>query len=235
MARKGYRTENRINRDLFGLIPEERPGIRFNELVKTAESICTRPTVWKRLKKFEQTRMVIHEKGFYRKNPLFGQSFQTILQITIGLHDPESGWGTWKNSFPQKIDPSKMGLIRSRSLWEQKEINHVRFVGYESLADNILLHPLASGIVSAISGYLGLLQAVAQTRELATAHEITDILLDIAVTQHLELLARLVWQFRKKVSFQELNGKRLNLEFRVHDYTGWDFTVLPPVAPQRVS
>lgn len=229
MARLGMIAENRIDRDLLELIPEDRPGIRFNDLVEKASRICKRPTVWKRLEKFKRIGIVIQEKGFYRKDPLDGRSLQTTLQITTGLHDPEAGWGTWKNSFPRSIDASKMRMIRSRSLWEQKELNPSAH--YESLADGKLQHALASAIVFATSGYLQLLQAVAQTPDLATAHEITDVLLDIAVTQHLELLARLVWQFRKKLSFEELNGKRLNFEFVTHDYAGWDFTVWPPVPP----
>jgi hypothetical protein len=232
MPRLGRAAERQIDRNLSELIPVDRPGITFNDLVEKAKPI-SRPTVSQRLKKFKRTGLVIHDGDFYRRNPL-GSSFQTNLQITTRLHDSEADWSGWQSSFPQKIDASKTRLARTtRSCWEEKKLNHVRPIAYEPLAHGDLLHPLMHAILSAVSGYLDLLQAVAQAPDQSTAHEITDVWLNISVTRHLDLLARLVWEFRKELSFRELNGRRLSLEFVTHEYTGWDFTVWPPVPPSQ--
>jgi hypothetical protein len=210
LGRRLARDEPLIKTRLLDLIPEDRPGSKFNELVQAAKAISiSKPTLWRHLTRFEDLGVVIHEGKFYRRNPLHSGPLQLFaLKTTV--------WGAagevWKERY-QEVDDRWFRSLAGADWWGRKDIELCREAAAKvDLSDPDRLFKLVySTVVEALLGYLLVLNAVRHLSDFSQAREIANILMDAEIKRPLLESARLVWEKREVVALEGLIGREIKL------------------------
>jgi len=211
LGRRLGEDERLTKRRLLSLIPEEAPGSRFNELVKTASAIgFSKPTLWRYLMRFEDLGIVIHEGRFYRRNPLYAFAAKSMAaKMSMSLISP-----TWQIAMGfdghghDSYEGSSLREDRHQDPWSLRKVTpKLGLKDPEKLYRWFEFH-----IADALSSYLTLLGVLCEAENLATARELANILMDSTVVEPLMELARDIWDHREERPLETLKGSKLNFK-----------------------
>jgi hypothetical protein len=199
--------ERKIAPRLLDLIPSEPPGIRFNEYARAARAIgFSKPTAWRHLTHFVELAVVIHEGSFYRRNPLYGLSAVEAPLIRLVAKGITRVRG-------DKFDLEKLRLPRNLDPWALRGYTGPSM---KDPSDPMGLYNYLSLVLTAVaSDYLLLLSVLRGAASLAAAREIANLFADGQMIPLLMMLARDVWEHRKDVPLEGLDGKEFNFTIQV--------------------
>ena len=194
-GRPSPRKEQQIRNAILNAVPAQAPGITFSNLVSLIKRNLgiSRPTVWRHLTNFTKMKLVYHEGRFYRRNPLIVDlpaNRLARLGIDLNLLSQQPSAMFWE---PEKH-------------WISKRIEN----------PDVLFEFFKKTILDVTHGYVTILHAITAMPTLEAAHELADLMVDYQVNWFLMLMARQVWDKRRKVQLRSLAGR----EISVIDYTG---------------
>jgi biotin operon repressor len=210
--------EQRIKNAVFNALSNENRTLDEMAADVKLTTGADRTTVWRHLKRFKKLGIVIHEGQFYRRNPL--NESQIHLESLFSVEREKNRAilvreRIAKLPFPRELltitSPSSVDLqtkIKNIDWWSPKEATPPGLIQRGHLAETFEFM-----LEYATTGYLNLLEAIANAPSLAAAGEIARILSSTYVSGPLMFLARAVWDERKETSLQELDGKLIR--FRV--------------------
>lgn len=189
------------------IVPVEPPGIRFSQLVMAASSQgVSKPAVWRHLERFCKIGAVIHDDRFYRRNPLYKnpilETLETLgIDLTLYRDTSAKAADFWKQKAPYfwvtgKQPSEDLKTLPARSAAALEE-------GFPEL--------LAITIDFMIDRYLSLLKAIIACPDLATAREVASLMASVDWIPM--MLARQVWDNRKRFRLNSLEGEELKFTF----------------------
>lgn len=239
MARLGFDVEARIDETILQHIPED--GIRFTQLRKNAiiqsrngkQVSISRQTLSLRLKKLQSLGLLVHEGRTYRKSKLGTSQVKVGASGRVVVGKPLSdnvivrkARGKRQGSLEERneiIDVLRQQAASPESFWmpddwiefQFKTSMGARIISPEALSDPAILYEILSvPLTRILNACLGILESMTSAPDSETAHEIVNLLVDAEVRRYITGLARLVWECKKNISLERLDGRELKFVMR---------------------